>query len=86
MQVLKHLQPERPECKEKLDKILHQINWPHFSGVQSLLLKGCTNQVTADATWCLLSKLTSLMNAPVIDPTNCNGKRTELYAVKVKGS
>lgn len=71
---MKHLQPDRPECKEKLEKILQQIHWPHFPGVQALLLKGCTNPQTAEATWCLLSKLTILMNAPVIDPTNCDGE------------
>jgi hypothetical protein len=72
-QVLKHLQPERPECREKLDKILNQIHWPHFPGVHALLLKGCTNPATAEATWALLSKLTSCINAPVIDVTNSDG-------------
>ncbi|GFR96359.1 furry [Elysia marginata] len=37
--ILCHLQPERPECQNKLDKILNQIKWPNFPGVYILLMK-----------------------------------------------
>lgn len=39
LQILHHLQPERPDCREKLDKILQQIKWPNFPGVVVMLLK-----------------------------------------------
>ncbi|XP_014783664.1 protein furry, partial [Octopus bimaculoides] len=71
--ILKHLQPERPECREKLDKILQQIKWNNFPGVQILLLKGCTSHALAEPTWLLLSQLTLCINAPVMDPSGALG-------------
>lgn len=71
--ILKHLQPERPECREKLDKILQQIKWHNFPGVQILLLKGCTSHTLAEPTWLLLSQLTLCINAPIMDPTGALG-------------
>ena len=38
-QILQHLQPDRPDCREKLEKIQQQIKWTNFPGVQTLLLK-----------------------------------------------
>jgi len=73
LQVLNHLQPERPECQEKLEKILQLIDWPQFVGVQSLLLKGCTSPLTADATWQLLSRLTICSTVSIIDPSQMTG-------------
>ncbi|XP_048243647.1 protein furry-like isoform X3 [Haliotis rufescens] len=67
--ILCHLQPENPEWKEKLDKMQQQIKWPNFPGLQTLLLKGCTSPVTAEATWSLLSKIILCIKAPVIDPS-----------------
>ncbi|XP_025086109.1 protein furry homolog isoform X4 [Pomacea canaliculata] len=71
--ILQHLQPERPDCREKLDKILQQIKWPNFPGVFVLLLKGCTSQVAAEATWALLSKTILCINSPVMDPSGACG-------------
>ncbi|GAB1608168.1 protein furry-like isoform X4, partial [Argonauta hians] len=71
--ILKHLQPERPECREKVDKILQQIKWTNFPGVQILLLKGCTSNTLAEPTWLLLSQLTLCINAPVMDPSGALG-------------
>ena len=73
MQIFKHIQPERPECREKLDKIQQQINWVHFPGVHALLLKGCTSPVTADSTWSLLARLTPCIGSAVIDASECSG-------------
>ncbi|XP_076468272.1 protein furry-like isoform X4 [Babylonia areolata] len=67
--ILQHMQPERPDCREKLDKILQQIKWPTFPGVIVMLLKGCTSQVVAEPTWGLLSKIILCVNSPVMDPT-----------------
>ncbi|KAL5012719.1 hypothetical protein ScPMuIL_011270 [Solemya velum] len=71
--ILQHLQPERPECRERLEKIQQQVKWTNFPGVQTLLLKGCTSHVTAEATWNLLSRLTVCINAPIVDPTGIIG-------------
>lgn len=78
LQVLRYIQPERPECRDKLDKIQQQAKWQGFPGVQALLLKGCTSPVTAEATWCLLSTLTLCISAPVIDPSQAIGKWSDI--------
>ncbi|CAH1777850.1 unnamed protein product [Owenia fusiformis] len=71
--IIRNIQLDRPDCREKLDKILQQINWPNFPGVQALLLKGCTSSVTSEPTWNILSQLTLAINAPVVDPTQALG-------------
>ncbi|XP_052278154.1 protein furry-like isoform X3 [Dreissena polymorpha] len=71
--ILQHLQPERPECREKLEKIQQQIKWNNFPGVQKLLLKGCTSFVAAESTWHLLTRITTCINASVIDPSGTHG-------------
>ena len=68
--ILKHLQPERPDCRERLEKIQQQLKWNNFPGVQTLLLKGFTSTVTVEATWSLVSRLTVSISAPVVDPTD----------------
>ncbi|XP_061189012.1 protein furry-like [Saccostrea echinata] len=67
--ILQHIQPERTDCRERLEKIQQQIKWTNFLGVQTLLLKGFTSSVTMEAVWSLLSRLTISINAPVVDPT-----------------
>ncbi|KAL3879804.1 hypothetical protein ACJMK2_032086 [Sinanodonta woodiana] len=67
--ILQHMQPERHECRERLEKIQQQIKWTNFPGVQTLLLKGCTSQATYESTWHLLSRLTVCIDSPLIDPT-----------------
>ncbi|XP_078324714.1 protein furry-like isoform X4 [Crassostrea virginica] len=67
--ILQHIQPERTECRERLEKIQQQIKWTTFPGVQTLLLKGFTSSVTMEGVWSLLSRLTISITAPVVDPT-----------------
>ena len=69
LQILDHLNPVLVENSEKLEKILRGIYWQDFPGVQALLMKGCTNQATADATWHLLSRLTSCLRSKIIAPS-----------------
>ncbi|KAK6173602.1 hypothetical protein SNE40_017022 [Patella caerulea] len=71
--MLCHLQPERPECREKLEKILQQIKWPNFPGLQTLLLKGCTSNMACEATWSLLARVVLCINAPIMDPSGMWG-------------
>ncbi|XP_048776245.2 protein furry homolog-like isoform X3 [Ostrea edulis] len=71
--ILQHIQPERSECRERLEKIQQQIKWTNFPGVQTLLLKGFTSSVTMESVWSLLSRLTISIAAPVVDPTEILG-------------
>ncbi|KAL4229825.1 hypothetical protein ACF0H5_010217 [Mactra antiquata] len=71
--ILQHLQPDRPECREKLEKIQQQIKWTNFPGVQTLLLKGCTSHIAAESAWQLLTRLTVCINSSVIDPSGTHG-------------
>ncbi|XP_021378295.1 protein furry-like isoform X2 [Mizuhopecten yessoensis] len=67
--ILTNIQPERPECRERLEKIQQQIKWTNFPGIQTLLLKGFTSGALSELTWSLLSRLTVCIAAPVVDPT-----------------
>lgn len=71
--VLKHLMPDRPDCHEKLDKILQMICWHDFPGVQALLLKGLTSPLTSESTWNLLSRMTAFISVPIVDQPSCEG-------------
>lgn len=44
--VMDRLQFDRLDCREKVERIQTQLQWSSFSGVVSLLLKGCTNPNT----------------------------------------
>ena len=67
--ILEKLPLDRPDVREKVEKIQVQLKWPSFPGVHSLLLKGCTNPNTYEATIQALSKFTVLLDFPVIDPS-----------------
>ena len=45
------------------------MKWTNFPGVHSLLLKGCTNPNTYEATNKVLSQMTLLLDFAVIDPS-----------------
>jgi hypothetical protein len=38
------------DVRERVEKLHHQLKWTNFPGVHSLLLKGCTNANTYEAT------------------------------------
>ncbi|XP_059089513.1 protein furry-like isoform X3 [Tigriopus californicus] len=71
--VLSKLPLDRPDVREKVDKLQIQLKWPRFPGVHSLLLKGCTNSGTYEATIQVISQMTSLLDFPVIDPSQSLG-------------
>lgn len=75
-EVLEHVKFEHIEYREKLDKVLQQLKWTTYPGVQALLLKGCTLQtIGADITWKLLPKLTEHVSYEVVvaDPLQPSG-------------
>merc|ERR1719334_942130 len=67
--VLHKLPLDRPDAREKVDKILAGLKWTQFPGLHSLLLKGCTNPNTYEPSIALISRLTLQLDFPVVDPT-----------------
>ena len=67
--VLEKLPLDRPDVRDKVEKLQLQLKWNNFPGAHSLLLKGCTNPNTYDATVTLLSRFTLLLEFPVVDPS-----------------
>ncbi|XP_023347388.1 protein furry [Eurytemora carolleeae] len=66
--VLSKLPLDRPDTREKVEKILSGLKWSQFPGLHSLLLKGCTNPNTYEPTIALLSRMTLQLDFPVVDP------------------
>ncbi|XP_054710198.1 protein furry-like [Uloborus diversus] len=67
--VLTKLPLERTDYQEKLEKIQMQLKWSNFPGVHALLLKGCASPNTFDPTTKILTQFTSLLDIPVVDPS-----------------
>ncbi|VVC32584.1 Hypothetical protein CINCED_3A005220 [Cinara cedri] len=67
--VLRRLPLDRPDTRDKVDKLAIQLRTPSFPGVHALLLKGCTNPVTYEHVVPLLSQLTPLLDLMVVDPS-----------------
>ncbi|XP_047109734.1 protein furry [Schistocerca piceifrons] len=67
--VLHRLPLDRPDARDKVEKLQAQLKWPAFPGVHALLLKGCTNPNTYEPVVTLLSQFTQLLDLPVVDPT-----------------
>lgn len=67
--VLRRLPLDRPDARDKVDKLAVQLRTPSFPGVHALLLKGCTNPVTYEHVVPLLSQSTPLLDLLVVDPS-----------------
>ena len=67
--VLAKLPLERPDVRDKVEKLQSQIKWNNFPGAHNLLLKGCTNPNTYEITVQTLSKFTLLLDFQVVDPS-----------------
>ncbi|CAH0386341.1 unnamed protein product [Bemisia tabaci] len=67
--VLHRLPLDRPDARDKVDKLQAQLKWTSFPGVHALLLKGCTNPNTYEPVVTLLSQFTPLLDLHVVDPT-----------------
>ncbi|XP_061154958.1 protein furry homolog isoform X3 [Syngnathus typhle] len=64
---------DRPENRERLEKLQAQLRWSGFSGIQQLLLKGFTSQATSDLTLQLFCQLTPVSRVPVVDSSQSLG-------------
>ncbi|XP_031631503.1 protein furry isoform X3 [Contarinia nasturtii] len=67
--VLHRLPLDRPDARDKVEKLQQQLKWTGYPGVHALLLKGCTHSVTYEQTISLLSQMPPLLCLPVCDPT-----------------
>ncbi|XP_037818190.1 protein furry isoform X4 [Lucilia sericata] len=67
--VLHRLPLDRPDARDKVEKLQQQLKWTAYPGVHALLLKGCTHTSTYEPTITLLSQFAPLLNLPVCDPT-----------------
>ncbi|XP_055383655.1 protein furry isoform X2 [Condylostylus longicornis] len=67
--VLHRLPLDRPDARDKVEKLQQQLKWAGYPGVHALLLKGCTHSSTYEQTITLLSQLSPLSSLPVCDPT-----------------
>ncbi|XP_021940399.1 protein furry [Zootermopsis nevadensis] len=67
--VLHRLPLDRPDARDKVEKLQAQLKWTAFPGVHALLLKGCTSPNTYEPVVTLLSQFTPLLDLPVVDPT-----------------
>lgn len=67
--VLHRLPLDRPDARDKVDKLQQQLKWPNFPGVHALLLKGCTHPNIYESVVPLLSQFTLLLDLVVVDPS-----------------
>ncbi|GAB0086169.1 protein furry [Sergentomyia squamirostris] len=67
--VLHRLPLDRPDARDKVEKLQTQLKWTGYPGVHALLLKGCTHSSTYEQTISVLSQFSPLLNLPVCDPT-----------------
>ena len=69
--VLHRLPLDRPDCRDRVEKMLPQLKWANFTGVHAIVLKGCTspNPLTYEATLSLLSQLTPILEIALMDPS-----------------
>ncbi|CAH1170054.1 unnamed protein product [Phaedon cochleariae] len=67
--VMHRLPLDRPDARDKVEKLLSQLRWIYFPGVHALLLKGCTHPNIYEPVVALLSHFTPLLNFVVVDPS-----------------
>lgn len=71
--LLGHMSLDKPENREKLEKLQSQLKWSSFTGLQQLLLKGFTSVSTTDLTLQLFCQLTPVSRVPVVDASQAIG-------------
>ncbi|XP_969290.2 protein furry [Tribolium castaneum] len=67
--VMHRLPLDRPDARDKVEKLQSQLRWNSFPGVHALLLKGCTHANIYEPVAALLSQFTPLLNLVVVDPS-----------------
>ncbi|XP_051952378.1 protein furry homolog-like isoform X2 [Xyrauchen texanus] len=60
---------EKPDSREKLERVQTKLKWYNFPGLLTLFLKGFTSAATQELTIHLLSKLITVSRQTLIDPS-----------------
>ncbi|XP_054649136.1 protein furry homolog isoform X4 [Dunckerocampus dactyliophorus] len=71
--LLGYVSLDKPENREKLEKLQSQLQWSSFTGLQQLLLKGFTSVATTDLTLQLFWQLTPVSRVAVVDTSQVIG-------------
>lgn len=79
--VLHRLPLDRPDARDKVERLQNQLKWSNYPGVHSLLLKGCTHAVTYEPSIALLSQLAPILSLPVCDPTQSSAFAMNVIAL-----
>jgi len=79
--VLHRLPLDRPDARDKVERLQNQLKWNNYPGVHALLLKGCTHSVTYEPSAALLSQLIPILNLPVCDPTQSSAFAMNVIAL-----
>ncbi|KAG5678891.1 hypothetical protein PVAND_008517 [Polypedilum vanderplanki] len=79
--VLHRLPLDRPDARDKVERLQNQLKWNNYPGVHALLLKGCTHTVTYEPSIALLSQLIPILSLPVCDPTQSSAFAMNVIAL-----
>ncbi|KAJ3590950.1 hypothetical protein NHX12_008898 [Muraenolepis orangiensis] len=64
---------DKPESREKLEKLQERLRWSSFTGLQQLLLKGFTSPSTTELTLHIFCQLTPVSRVPMVDTSQTIG-------------
>ncbi len=70
---------EKPDSREKLERVQAKLKWYNFPGLLTLFLKGFTSAATQELTIHLLSKLITVSRHTLIDPSQLAGASMVQY-------
>uniref|UniRef100_A0A5S6QGF4 Protein furry-like protein-like n=1 Tax=Trichuris muris TaxID=70415 RepID=A0A5S6QGF4_TRIMR len=72
---------ERQDCFDRLTRMVHQLGWANFPGIQRLVLKGCTFNNVYESTVGVVVKLTPLLGCQIVGTSVCSGLALGLTGV-----
>lgn len=64
--VINKVQLNTFDYNDRIMNILKMMKWPLFSGLQALVLKGCTSTITFDSTMNFIGCLTNILSLPFV--------------------
>lgn len=76
---------EKPDSREKLERVQAKLKWYNFPGLLTLFLKGFTSAATQELTIHLLSKLITVSRHTLIDPSQLAGVPMVQYQCLFRG-
>lgn len=78
--LLAQLPLEKPDSRERLERVQAKLRWYNFPGLLQLFLKGFTSAATQELTIHLLSKLISVSRHTLVDPSQVAGQSTSEHS------